>query len=79
MKKYGLTPQNISAVMDAAKWARSKTTTHDHVPGTTDLTIELGLAYTHIELFKEETERLDKIRGEDFRKTFPELAPLLDL
>lgn len=29
--------------------------------------------------FKEEINRVDNIRGEDFRKTFPELAPLLDL
>jgi hypothetical protein len=31
------------------------------------------------ELFKNETNRIDLIRGEDFRKTFPELAPLMDL
>jgi organic radical activating enzyme len=31
------------------------------------------------ELFKNEITRIDLIRGEDFRKTFPELAPLLDL
>jgi sulfatase maturation enzyme AslB (radical SAM superfamily) len=31
------------------------------------------------DLFKNEVARLDLIRGEDFRKTFPELAPILDL
>jgi organic radical activating enzyme len=31
------------------------------------------------ELFKNEITRIDLIRGEDFRKTFPELAPLMDL
>lgn len=29
--------------------------------------------------FKNEITRIDLIRGEDFRKTFPELAPLMDL
>jgi hypothetical protein len=29
--------------------------------------------------FKQEINRVDLIRGEDFRKTFPELAPLMDL
>ena len=29
--------------------------------------------------FKNEVTRIDLIRGEDFRKTFPELAPLMDL
>jgi MoaA/NifB/PqqE/SkfB family radical SAM enzyme len=32
----------------------------------------------HKKLFKEEVKRLDKIRGEDFQKVFPELAVLLD-
>ena len=32
----------------------------------------------HKELFKSETFRIDKIRGESFVKTFPELAGLLD-
>jgi hypothetical protein len=27
--------------------------------------------------FRKEVKRLDSIRGEDFSKTFPELAPLL--
>lgn len=31
------------------------------------------------DLFKKEINRIDLIRGEDFRKTFPELAPLMDL
>ena len=31
------------------------------------------------ESFKNEINRVDLLRGEDFRKTFPELAPLLDL
>ena len=31
------------------------------------------------EAFKNEINRVDLLRGEDFRKTFPELAPLLDL
>jgi organic radical activating enzyme len=31
------------------------------------------------ELFKNEINRVDLLRGEDFRKTFPELAPLMDL
>ena len=31
------------------------------------------------ELFKNEVTRIDLIRNEDFRKTFPELAPLLDM
>lgn len=31
------------------------------------------------EKFKTEINRVDLLRGEDFRKTFPELAPLLDL
>lgn len=30
-------------------------------------------------LFKSEIERLDNIRGENFEKVFPELAPLLDI
>jgi organic radical activating enzyme len=32
----------------------------------------------HKYAFRSEVNRIDKIRGEDFRKTFPELAPLLD-
>ena len=32
----------------------------------------------HRYAFRSEVNRLDKIRGEDFKKTFPELAPLLD-
>ena len=32
----------------------------------------------HRYAFRTEVKRLDKIRGEDFRKTFPELASLLD-
>jgi sulfatase maturation enzyme AslB (radical SAM superfamily) len=32
----------------------------------------------HKKLFKEEVKRLDKIRGEDFQKVFPELAVLLE-
>ena len=31
------------------------------------------------EAFKNEINRVDLLRGEDFRKTFPELAPLMDL
>ena len=31
------------------------------------------------ESFKNEINRVDLLRGEDFRKTFPELAPLMDL
>jgi len=31
------------------------------------------------DLFKSEVNRIDLIRNEDFRKTFPELAPLMDL
>jgi organic radical activating enzyme len=31
------------------------------------------------EMFKNEINRVDLLRGEDFRKTFPELAPLMDL
>ena len=31
------------------------------------------------ETFINEVTRTDLIRGEDFRKTFPELAPLLDM
>jgi organic radical activating enzyme len=31
------------------------------------------------EKFKNEINRVDLLRGEDFRKTFPELAPLMDL
>ena len=29
------------------------------------------------DMFRKEVKRLDSIRGEDFSKTFPELAPLL--
>ena len=32
----------------------------------------------HKYAFRNEIKRVDKIRGEDFRKTFPELAGLLD-
>jgi len=32
----------------------------------------------NLEKFKDINQRLDKIRGEDFLKTFPELAFLMD-
>ena len=32
----------------------------------------------HKYAFRSEVQRIDKIRGEDFKKTFPELAPLLE-
>lgn len=79
MKQFSLAPENMQFVKDSARWAKSKTTTYHYLPGTTDLSIELGTAKTNIQMFKEEVARLDKIRGENFENIFPELRPLLDL
>ncbi len=56
-------------VLDAINWAMSRNIAYEIESNNT----------TYLQLFKNEVTRLDLIRGEDFRKTFPELAPLLDL
>lgn len=55
-------------VREAINWAMSK-----------DIANEMNGEVTNLQLFKNEIARIDLLRGEDFRKTFPELAPILDL
>lgn len=71
--------QGIQTVDSANKWAMSKNTTYDYLSGVSDTSIEMGDAPTNISLFQSEIERLDKLRGENFEKIFPELTLLLDL
>ena len=55
-------------ILEAITWAMSRDIADEIDPSNT----------TYMQLFKDEINRIDSIRGEDFRKTFPELAPLLD-
>ena len=56
-------PNNIEQLSNAYRWAGTYESYWDRLKDE----------------FKREITRLDLIRGEDFRKTFPELAPLMDL
>jgi len=50
----------------------------DHIMSSVPWVDSLNSWKTEGEKFKSEVARLDKIRGENFTKVFPELAPLLD-
>lgn len=68
MEQHDFTDGHIQHIKAALPWAYSK-----------DTVLNMDqYGYTNPIQFKNSIERLDKIRGENFEKVFPELAPLLD-
>lgn len=68
MKSNGFDSRHTDPLLLTHDWIDSSNTWHNRY----DDKITVG------EKFKQEIARLDKIRGEDFAKVFPELAMLLD-